>query len=122
MPEDFGSLKGGGDCQDHYHNSDRYPTRDSLQWLHSLENVTNVATNTTLTYEHDIIVITTASTVTLPASRRGKIFVITSNVAGVSTIALNGTETISGVAASKTFSGVGSVVRLKAVTGGWVTI
>ena len=121
MPEDFGSLKGGGDCQDHYHNSDRYPTRDSLLWLQSLEHVKTITADYVVDPKDDIVVINGSSlVVTLPSAQNGRhcIFVVSS---GSATLTPYGSETING-ASSYTLDSKADVGYLKAVSGGWVNL
>lgn len=119
---DFDTLKGGGDCLLHYHNTDKFPSRDSMLWFQDLERVKNIAANYTLTSDDDIIKVTTTPvTITLPRSRGGKRYTVLNIASGVVTITPNGTETISG-AANITIVGVRSVSVLKAVTGGWIDL
>lgn len=118
---DFGTLKGGGDCPDHFHRSDRFPTRDSLLWMQSLKSVRTISANYTATKDDDIVVVDTAGvTLTLPPSRNGREYTVSSIGLGTATVTPDGSETINGSASYAL--GTTSVVRLKAVSGGWVHI
>ena len=119
--QDLDTLVGGGDCLHHYHESDRFPSRDSMVWFESLESVTTYGVNTTISENDDIVISSAAITLTLPPSRGGKHYIITSTTAGVTTVNPTSPDTISTLS-STSITGIGSVVRLKSVTGGWVII
>jgi hypothetical protein len=118
--QDLGTLVGGGDCQDHYHNSDRFPTRDTLIWLQSLERVKVVTTNYTVTQEDDIIAINGSVSITLPPAKNGRHYKF-SRLSGTSTIYPSGSDTING-AVSHSISGTHGNCHLKAYSGGWLEI
>ena len=121
--QDLDTLIGGGDCLHHYHNSDRFPTRDTLLWLQSLESVREVSANTSVTDIDDILLCTATSiTITLPAARGGKHYTVVTTLAGNVTIAFNGTDTFVNGSVPHIISGANVVLRLKAVSGGWITI
>lgn len=119
--QDLGTLVGGGDSLDHYHNSDRFPPRDSMVWMEGLESVTTYGVNSTISPEDDIVISSAAITLTLPPSRGGKHYIITSITAGTTTINPSSPDTISTLS-STSIVGIGSVCRLKSVVGGWVFI
>lgn len=119
--QDLGTLVGGGDCLEHYHNSDRLPPRDSMVWFEGLETVVTYSINTLISANDDIVISSAAITLTLPLSRGGKHYIITSTTIGTTTIVPSGTNTISTLA-STTITGIGAVCRLKSVKGGWVFI
>jgi len=120
-PTDFGSLKGGGDCAHHYHKSDRFPTRDTMLWMQSLQSVRTLSASDTAAPNDDILVVDIAGlTVTLPPAKTGRIYVISSIGLGTATIVPAGVETVNGGASYSL--GTASVVRLKAILGGWIHI
>ena len=105
------------DNQEHYHASDRFPSRDTLLWLNSLEKVRNVSTNYTVVNDDDYIIVDTTSgnrTVTLPPARNGRKLVISEFTGSNSlTVYPNGTEKINGASSlvttntTKTFKDIG---------------
>ena len=119
--QELDTLVGGGDCLHHYHNSDRFPPRDSMVWMEGLESVSTYSTNSTISIDDDIVISSAAITLTLPPSRGGKHYIITSITAGTTTINPSGSDTISTLS-STSITGVGAVCRLKSVSGGWVFI
>ena len=116
MTEEFGTLIGGGDCQDHYHQSDRFPPREATHWQYSLEVIYHTAISTSIPDTADIVISTSAGpiTITLPYSRNGRRLEIARTGAGAVTLVARGTEIISG---STTLP-----VRLKAIDGGWLSL
>ena len=119
--EDFGTLKGGSDCQEHYHNSDRFPSRDTLLWLQSIEKITRVSVNYAVVSNDDIVVADAAITVTLPVASGGRRYTICMTASGSTTVVPSGTDTIGGDA-SLTLLNRNSKVTVKAVSGGWVVV
>lgn len=119
--QELGTLVGGGDCLDHYHNSDRFPPRDTMLWLHSLERVKTITTTYTITSDDDIIVVNgTTLAVTLPPARNGRHLRFTT-VSGSATLTPYGSETING-SASHTIDSSHKTCHLKAISGGWIEI
>lgn len=118
---ELGTLVGGGDCQEHYHSSDRFPPRSSLLWMWSLEKVTKITDNYSVTSNDDIVVVdATGKTVTLPVALNGR-HIIISRLSGTNTIVPSGADTIAG-GASVTLDSSKTVWRLKAISGGWIEV
>jgi hypothetical protein len=110
------------DNQEHYHSSDRFPSRDTLQWLNSLENVKNVSTNYTVETSDDYLLVDTTAgdvTVTLPTARNGRKLVI-ANYAGTNDVIVTSTVDINGSASDFTIT-TGNVVSVKDIVGEWLT-
>lgn len=114
--EDFGTLKSGGDCQEHYHLSDRFPSRDSRLWQDSLEHVTYTAISYTITALDDVVVHTGsgAITLTLPLAKNGRRLWLTKTGAGTATLVPTGDDVVSGYSALP--------AQLKAISTGWVVL
>lgn len=104
---------------------DKFPSRDSRVWQDSLEKVRSITTNYTVDSDDDYILIDTTAgiiTLTLPnAISRRKLIVIKTAGGNNITISPVGTDTING-ASSLTITTSYSPVRLKAITGGYITI
>jgi len=114
------------DNQEHYHNSDRFPSKDTLRWLTSLETVKQITTATYAITEDDDILLADASsismTVTLPPPRNGRKLVISEEPGGshgnTFVVVPNGTETIDGAASIN----MRNLTRtFKVFNGNWVT-
>jgi hypothetical protein len=121
MENDFDTLKGGGDCLHHYHNSDRFPSRDTLLWLWSLERVKEVTTNYTITDQDDIVIVNGSTlSIYLPPARNGR-YIRFATISGSATVYPNGTETINGDP-THTVGGAHKDCRLKAISGGWIEL
>lgn len=106
----------GGDRKDHYHNSDRFPSRDSRLWQDSQETLVSVTAAYTLLPKDDWLLVDTtagAVTITIPAPRNGRKFTII-RTAGTNDITVSG-ATING-AASFTISTTNLPVSFKAGT------
>jgi hypothetical protein len=110
------------DNQQHYHSSDRFPSRDTLLWLDSLENVRAVSSNYTVTASDDYLLVDTTSgdvTVTLPNAINGrKLHVV--NYAGTNDVIVTSTVDINGSASDFTVAS-GNIASVKDVGGEWVT-
>ena len=121
MEKDLDTLIGGGDCLHHYHNSDRFPSRDTMLWLQSLERVKTVTTNYTVTSDDDIIILNGSTlTINLPPAKNGRYYKF-ATISGSATLYPNGSETINGDP-THTVGGAHKDCRLKAVSGGWIEI
>lgn len=106
----------GGDRKDHYHNSDRFPSRDSRLWQDSQETLVSVTATYTLLPKDDWLLVDTtagAVTITIPAPRNGRKFTII-RTAGTNDITVSG-ATINGTA-SFTISTTNLPVSFKAGT------
>lgn len=89
--------------------------------MQSLQSTRTISADYTVAAKDDILVVGTAGiTVTLPPAKNGRIYTISSIGLGTATIAPDGAETINGGASYAL--GTTSVVRLKAILGGWVHI
>jgi hypothetical protein len=120
---DWGTLKGGGDSMDHYHHSDRFPSRDTLIWLQSLQNVKTVTATYYVTDQDDIIICdnTVAIAIYLPLSRSdGRHVTVTRINSGGVSVTRSSTDTING----ETVKAVNNddSWTFKAISGGWVRI
>lgn len=111
------------DNLEHYHTSDRFPTRDSLLWSWSLERAITVTDDHTVGDNEDIIVcdFSTLKTVTLPLARNGRYCAIIKTGSGNVTVAASGSETVNG-SASITISTSYAGVRFKALDQQWIQI
>jgi len=110
------------DNQEHFHMSDRFPSRDTLLWLNSLENVVRTSANRTVVSSDDYLLVDTTAgdvTITLPAARNGRKLVI-ANYAGANDVIVTSTQNINGSASDLTIS-AGNVVSVKDVIGEWMT-
>jgi len=96
---DLPDLKVVGDDVSHYHQSDRFPSRDSRLWQDSQETVTSVTSAYTLAAKDDWLLVDTtagAVTITIPAPRNGRKFSII-RTAGANDVTVSG-ATINGAA------------------------
>lgn len=110
-------LTSGRDTSLHSHSFDRTPTQDTLEALSSVERVRTVTSSAAAVADDDVLRIDTtagAITLTLPAPRNGKRYII-SRVAGANNVTvqgasgnINGTPTVSIVASY-------TPLRLKAI-------
>src|SRR3990167_2432058 len=104
---------------------DRFPSRDSRVWQDSLERVTTVTMAYTIDEGDDYVLVNTtagAVTVTLPdAITLKKVTIIRTAGANNVTITPVGTDTVDG-SASKTISSSYSPVRLKGISGGFISV
>jgi len=121
LDSEFGTLKGGGDCREHYHQSDRFPSRDTMLWLQSIENVRTVTVDGPLTDKDDIIVINGSGIdLTMPPARNGRYYKF-ATISVNATLYPDGSETINGDT-THTVGGSHKDCRLKAITGGWIEV
>jgi hypothetical protein len=107
------------DNQEHYHASDRFPSRDSLLWLNSLERVRNIDADYTVVNDDDYLIVDTTSadvTVTLPAPLNGRKLII-ANFAGANDVILTSTVDINGSSSDLV---VGGTVTVKDIGGEWL--
>ena len=110
------------DNQEHYHASDRFPSRDTLLWLNSLEKVSNVSTDYTVSGNDDYLIVDTTAadvTITLPKPLNGRKLVIV-NFSGTNDVILTSAVDINGSASDLTVS-AGTNVAIKDIGGEWVT-
>lgn len=94
-------LLGRGDCESHYHSSDRNPQHSTIEALQQLENQANVAANYAAKYSDDYIFCdSTAGTIliTLPLAKAQVTTVV--RVAGANNVTVQGSggETVNGAA------------------------
>ncbi len=108
------------DNQDHYHAADRFPSRDSLLWMNSLERVRSIAADYTVVNDDYLIVDTTAADVTiiLPSPLNGRKLVI-ANFAGANDVILTSTVDINGSASDLNLA-AGVTVVVKDIGGEWL--
>lgn len=107
------------DNQEHYHASDRFPSRDSLLWLNSLERVRNIDADYTVINDDDYLIVDTTAadvTITLPSPLNGRKLVI-SNFAGSNDVILTSTVDINNSASDLV---VGGTVTVKDIGGEWL--
>ena len=107
------------DNQEHYHASDRFPSRDTLLWLNSLEKVKNVNADYTVSNNDDYLIVDTTTadvTITLPRAVNGRKLVI-ANFAGANDVILTSTVDINGSASDLV---VGGTVTVKDIGGEWL--
>lgn len=107
------------DNKEHYHASDRFPSRDTLLWLNSLEKVRNISADYTVSDEDDYLIVDTATgdvTITLPAPLNGRKLII-SNFTGANDVILTSTVDINGSASDLVVSGT---VTVKDIGGEWL--
>lgn len=121
MEKDLDTLIGGGDCLHHYHNSDRFPPRDTMLWLQSLAKTTTPSGNYTVTSSDDIIKVGGQYTITLPVAKSGREIEVISTTTLPVTIVLSGSDTVCGET-SVVIEEQWTALRFKAETGGWVLI
>ena len=101
------------DNTDHYHLSDRFPSRDSLQWLNGLERITYVSSNYTVISLDDIIIVDSTSgnvMITLPSPKNGRRLIV-SNSTGSHNVTVG-----------STVLGASSSVLLKALDSSWLAL
>lgn len=107
------------DNQEHYHSSDRFPSRDTLLWLNSLERVRNVSANYTVDNNDDYLIVDTTTadvTITLPSPLNGRKLVV-ANFAGANDVILTSTVDINNSASDLV---VGGTVTVKDIGGEWL--
>ena len=119
-------LSAGGDCQLHYHSSDRDITREQVVQFQASENMRTVTASGAITYNDDILLVNTTSgavTLTLPIARGGKSYSVV-RIAGANAVTLtpaagNTINLTSSVSISTNFA----PVRIKALKGtGWFQV
>lgn len=115
------SLVGFGDCFTHYHSSDRQATHYLLGQMQQIEAVTERTAPYTATSKDDIILVSAGGTITLPLAKNGGEFQVIMTSATAVTVAFSGTDLLYG-AGSITMTSLGSSLRFKAITGGWVIL
>lgn len=109
------------DNQEHYHASDRFPSRDTLLWLNSLEKIHNIATDYTVSNGDDYILVNTTSAnkiVTLPNAINGRKLVV-SNFIGANNVTLTSIMNINN-SASDFIVTPGITVTVKDIGGEWL--
>jgi len=120
------SLVGGGDCQVHYHSSDRDITREQVVQFQASENMRMVTASGAITYNDDILLVNTTSgavTLTLPIARGGKTYSVV-RIAGANAVTLtpaagNTINLTSSLSVSTSFA----PARIKALKGtGWFQV
>lgn len=107
------------DNQEHYHSSDRFPSRDTLLWLNSLERVRNVSANYTVDNNDDYLIVDTTTadvTITLPSPLNGRKLVV-ANFAGANDVILTSTVDINNSASDLVVVGT---VTVKDIGGEWL--
>lgn len=107
------------DNQQHYHASDRFPSRDSLLWFNSLERVRNIDADYTVINDDDYLIVDTTAadvTVTLPSPLNGRKLII-ANFAGANDVILTSTVDINGSSSDLV---VGGTVTVKDIGGEWL--
>lgn len=117
------SLTGGGDSFDHYHSTDRIPTHDTLQQIHQLDTKRTVSTATyTVVEQDDILLCSVNSVVSFPASKaNGREIEVVMTGGNALTVDLAGSDTIFGEG-SVLLEIVGTALRFKSISGGWILI
>lgn len=115
------SLVSGGDCFSHWHSSDRVPTQDMLHGLRGVVRTTLISSTYTARPDDDVILVSGATTVTLPLARNSQEYTIVRT--GTSTVTVNTTspDTVSG-GSSVTLTTQWASRTFKAIQGGWVII
>ena len=109
------------DNQEHYHAADRFPSRDSLLWMNSLERVRSITADYTVVNDDDYLIVDTTAadaTITLPAPLNGRKLVI-ANFAGSNDVILTSTVDINGSASDFTIA-AGATVVVKDIGGEWL--
>lgn len=119
-------LSAGGDCQLHYHSSDRDITREQVVQFQASENMRIVTASGAITYNDDILLVNTTSgavSLSLPLARGGKTYSIV-RIAGANAVTVTpaGGNTIN-YAASLSISTSFAPARIKALKGtGWFQV
>lgn len=119
-------LSAGGDCQLHYHSSDRDITREQVVQFQASENMRIVTASEAITYNDDILLVNTTSgavSLSLPLARGGKTYSIV-RIAGANAVTVTpaGGNTIN-YAASLSISTSFAPARIKALKGiGWFQV
>lgn len=123
--EDVHQLTGGGDCNLHSHSADRLVTSETINQYEAQKKVRFISADDDALYTDNIIVADTTAgdiTISLPAAKGGKEFIFVKAAAGNDLVAeCSGTDTIFG-STSTTVVTLGASIRLKAITGGWITL
>lgn len=119
------TLTSGGDCFDHWHSSDRILTHDDIGQLQRLSAIINVTGNITASFTQDVLLCDTTSTsftVSLPVAAQGvEIEIVKIVQANTLTIQLSGTDLIYGQSSVLVYN-IGTALRFKSITGGWILI
>ena len=117
-------LTGQNECYLHSHASSPASHEQALQ-LQAAAGVESLTTSTALTAAYDHVMVNSTGgnvDLTLPLAAKGKVYTITKLVAANTvTIYSTAPDTVLG-AASTALTAQWSVLRLKAVTGGWIPI
>lgn len=109
------------DNQDHYHTSDRFPSRDTMLWLNSLEYVRNVDADYAINDDDDYLVVDTTVanvTITLPKAINGRKLVV-SNFTGANNVILTSTVNINNSASDLTIA-TGVTMTIKDIGETWL--
>lgn len=109
------------DNQEHFHLSDRFPTRDTLLWLHSLEKIVDVGANDIIGNDEDYVLVDTTLgniTITLPHAINGRKIII-SNFKGSNIVFLTSTVKINNSDLDFTIA-PGITTTVKNIYGEWL--
>lgn len=115
------SLVGGGDCQSHFHLSDRQPTQTFLHGLRGCSKTKAVSSAYDILHEDDLLLVSGTTTVVLPAAKNSQEFTVIRVGVSTVTVACTGADTING-GSTITLASQWASRTFKAVTGGWVII
>lgn len=124
-PDQEAELTERGDCQSHYHSSDRMPTQDTILQIQRLNTPRLISSNFVANDNSNYLLMDTSSgnvSVQLPAARNGREIVVMKNTAGnyVQILPL-GSDKILGLNELKLYN-YGDSARLKAIPGGWFVL
>ena len=118
-------LTGTGECFLHWHPDDRAVTSDTVKGVAQQKLIQNTTTSTTITYSPDIVTVDTTAgnaTITLPLAKAGnEVIIVKTAAANTVTVLCSGANLIFG-SASTTLTTLGSVVRLKGISTGYIMI
>jgi hypothetical protein len=112
------------DNQEHYHASDRFPSRDTLLWLNSLEKVKNVNADYTVSNNDDYLIVDTSTgdvDITLPSVINGRKLYVYATGANIVNILPDGTDLINDVNGVYPLTEK-TLVTLKAYPSGWLVM
>jgi len=112
-----------GNCQAHWHASDRAMTHERILEMYSNMNTVTKSAAYTVTERDDYILVDQTCTITLPLAKNTKreVEIILIATGKTLTIAPTGTDTVQGTA-SIVIVAKWSAARLKAISGGWILV
>ena len=116
------TLVNAGDCDLHYHQSDRVPRQDTVHGLSLVTRTREVDSNQTLTTTDDIVLCTAQCEITLPPARGGREYeVVKAFDGGIVTVIPTYPDSVLFNDAVLIYN-QGTAIRFKSIDGGYIAI